>query len=105
MTMPAASASSTGKVNVIPLTAMTTGLAPVRPHTERVEPVRAVQDLRAVLGHRRADLGQVQGRREVITMPGQHACAQLLIGAQDLVRAARGVHGRQVDGVAPWPGG
>jgi hypothetical protein len=101
ITMSAARASLTDKVNAIPLTAMTTGLGTGSRHTpngsKRCEPYRT---LRAALGHRRADLGQVQARREVITMGEQHARAQLVIGAQDLVRAAQGVHGRQVDGVA-----
>jgi hypothetical protein len=47
-----------------------------------------------VLGHRRADLGQVQARREVIPVGEKHPGAQLIIGAQDLVRPAQRVDGR-----------
>ena len=47
----------------------------VTPDPERIEAVRAAQGARAVLGHHRANLGQIQASRKVITVPKQHTGA------------------------------
>ena len=54
----------------------------VTPDPERIEAVRAAQGARAVPGHHRANLSQVQASRKVIAVPEQHTGAQLLVGAQ-----------------------
>jgi hypothetical protein len=47
----------------------------VTPDPERIEAVRAAQGARAVLGHHRANLGQIQASRKVIAVPKQHTGA------------------------------
>jgi hypothetical protein len=47
----------------------------VTPDPERIEAVRAAQGARAVLGHHRANLGQIQASRKVIAVPEQHTGA------------------------------
>ena len=103
--MSAARASSIDKVNAMPLTAITKGLVTgTRQITERVEAVRAAQHLRAVLGHRRADLGQVlEARRAATSLGAQPTGSQLIIAVQDLVRAAQRVDDRQIEGIALGP--
>jgi hypothetical protein len=53
-----------------------------------------------MVGHHGADLGQIQAGRKVIAVPEQHAGAQLLVGAENLIRRAQRLDGRQVEGVA-----
>ena len=60
----------------MPLTASTTGLGTGSRQTPNgIEAVRAAQGARAVLGHHRADLGQIQASRKAIAVPEQHTGA------------------------------
>ena len=59
--------------------------------------MRAAQGARAVPGHRRPNLGQIQASRKVIAVPEQHTGAQLLIGAQGLIRCAERLDHRQFE--------
>jgi hypothetical protein len=70
------------------------------PDPEGVDPPAARQRGRALLGHGRPDLGEVQPGGEVPAVRVQHADPQLVVAGQALVRRRQLRECRQVEGVA-----